>query len=687
MRDCFRTKVFFAAEDYIEVKKASDATGKDGTYVVPRSRRGDFEEAEILKDTENLERDKVIPKGSFIYRLSGRDRQKSASYYTPEVLTHTTVKYTLKPILERLENGEMRADELLKLKILEPAMGAAAFHNEAINQIAVAYLDWKQKEKNKKVPPRDYREELQKVKAYIATHNVYGVDINPTAVELGKLSLWLNVIHKDMQTPFFGYRLGVGNAVVGAWRKVYSKEYLILKYANANRTRFEKREWWNKAPRQIPWSGKGSKRKRDEIYHFLLPDKNMVPSANIKMLKEEYPKQAKAINEWKKKFTLPINGDEFRTLQKISDQIDQLFEEHYKQQKEINESTQLRIQVWPQETEQGALFDYYKKERMAGVRNETNAPYYKLKMIMDYWCSLWFWDMRNAEELPTRQDYISDILNILELDIKKALAAQENSIEEDSVDVFSPRHEQSTLDFIPQDAQQRLKAYKSVKEKNRVADVIIKYTAQTALFPDQRKSLISKYSQQYGFFHYELEFVEVFKERSGFDVIVGNPPWVKITFEEGDVIGEKYPEILVRSFTAPQIKIYTEDILSETVLNQIYKSSYIEAENHSNYSNAFQNFNLLLGQQGNLYKTVLQTAFQSIGSNGFIGILHPETVYDDPNGKNLRKVIFKRLKYHFQFINELKLFQDVHDQMKYSINIYYGSYSDIKFENINNLFH
>ena len=67
--------------------------------------------------------------------------------------------------------------------------------------------------KNTKVAPDKYREEIQKIKAYIALNNVYGVDLNPTAVELGKLSLWLNVIHKDMQTPFFGYRLGVGNAV------------------------------------------------------------------------------------------------------------------------------------------------------------------------------------------------------------------------------------------------------------------------------------------------------------------------------------------------------------------------------------------------------------------------------------------------------------------------------------------
>lgn len=118
---------FFAAETLIEVKAADDADGKDGTFLVPLARRDDFKEDEILKDPENPVYDKQISKGHFVYRLNGRDRKKSASYYTPEVLTQTTVKYTLKGIIDKLkdrqEKGEDCADEILNLKILEPAMG------------------------------------------------------------------------------------------------------------------------------------------------------------------------------------------------------------------------------------------------------------------------------------------------------------------------------------------------------------------------------------------------------------------------------------------------------------------------------------------------------------------------------------------------------------------------------------
>lgn len=676
-------KGFFADEDYIEVKKADDPTGKEGTYVVQRSRRGDFEEEEIVKDSENPERDKVIPKGTFIYRLSGRDRQKSASYYTPEVLTKTTVKYTLKPILERLEKEEIKADDLLRLKILEPAMGAAAFHNEVIDQVSEAYLNQKQKERKQKVPPNEYREELQKVKAFIATHNVYGVDINPTAVELGKISLWLNVIHKNMETPFFGYRLGVGNAVVGAWRKVYSKSEIIREFEK-NSKRLVKKEWWEKAPTQLSWSGKGSKPKKDEVYHFLLPDKNMVPSAGIKMLKDEYTAKAKFVTEWRKKFIEPLSEDEFKTLKFISSRIDELFEEHYKLQKSINEKTHTKVKVWGQPGYlQEEIFTYSDKENSSKEREKSNAPYYKLKMIMDYWCSLWFWDIREADQLPTREEYISDLLSILNIDLDKVLEEEAKKKEADE-DVLKI-DEQPEIEF--DGTQLKLLAYKTGEEKSVIAELIGRYTPKTTLFENDRLKLVKKYTEQYRFFHYELEFVEVFKDRGGFDVIVGNPPWVKILFEEKDIIAEKYPEILIKDFTAPKIRTLAEKLLEVKTLAEIYILIYIESENQSIFSNAIQNYPLLVGQQGNLYKLVLSIAFQSVSIKGFIGLLHPETVYDDPNGQTLRKEIYPRLEYHFHFLNELLLFAEVGHRMLYSINIYKGLKGEIDFISINNLFH
>lgn len=681
---------FYAEQDYIEVHKAGKPD--EGTYLVPRSRRDDFAENEILKDAKGS--DVITRKGMFVYRLSGRDRQKSASYYTPEVLTQCTVKYTLKPILEKLENGKMKAIELLDLKLLEPAMGAAAFHNEMINQLADAYISYRQKELRKdgrekwKVEPDKYREELQKVKAYIATNNVYGVDLNPTAIELGKLSLWLNVIHKDMETPFFSNRICVGNAVVGAWLKVYSAKDVAEETDKGGKplAKQPKKEWWETAPRQLEFTPGTqldkikTNRKADDIYHFLLPDKNMAPSAGIKMLKEEYGEQARRVADWKKDWTKPLRKAEVEQLKAISKRIDDLLAEYYRFQRTINLQTASRQSIFGagnsgDKMELG-LRSYDEKEQLADQRNRHSAPYFKLRMVMDYWCSLWFWDVREAAELPTRTQYWQDIAQILQMDVEQhytaAQVAQRTLLGNAAV--------QATLPLVSEPEA----AYTG----EAMVDTIINYTERRDLFDNnQRLQLVRQLAAQYHFFHPQLEFLEVFWERGGFDLIAGNPPWLKLLFDEKGIVAEKYPEVEIKNVSAPQVKLLQKQFFSNTILKRAYYSEMIGTECAAVFMNASQSYPLLVGQQTNLYKCVLENGFRLLGPKGFMGLLHPEGVYDDPNGQTLRKQIYSRLKYHFQFKNELMLFSEIDHHNTYSSNVYAGSLSTPEFYSINNLFH
>ena len=110
---------------------------------------------------------------------------------------------------------------MLELTICEPAMGSSAFLIEAIDQLADAYLTQRQTERNEQIAPEDYQYEKRRVKARLATNNCYGVDLNPVAVELAKVSLWLGSLHEDGKCPWFGLRLAAGNSLVGARREVY----------------------------------------------------------------------------------------------------------------------------------------------------------------------------------------------------------------------------------------------------------------------------------------------------------------------------------------------------------------------------------------------------------------------------------------------------------------------------------
>ena len=277
---------FFASQDLYEVKNAKDSFNElDTGYFVNASEIESYKEDEKVfdKDEQGHNKLRVHPKGKFIYRLAGRDRQKSASYYTPEVLTKCLVKYSLK---ERLQ--DQKADDILKLTVCEPAMGSAAFLNEAVTQLAEVYLTRKQRELNKRIPLDDYAEVLQQVKMHIADHNVYGVDLNPIAVELAEVSLWLNALSKTSVVPWFGYQLFNGNSLIGARRQVYRADQIVTskkddKWYKHEPVRLETRSLCQQRTTDMEDGGAENCgtyfRLPGQIYHFLLPDEGM---ANLK---------------------------------------------------------------------------------------------------------------------------------------------------------------------------------------------------------------------------------------------------------------------------------------------------------------------------------------------------------------------------------------------------------------------
>lgn len=707
---------FYAEQDYIEVCKAGKP--EEGTFLVPYSRMDDFETNEILSD-ENGE-PKILPKGTFVYRLNGRDRQKSASYYTPEVLTRSTVKYTLKSILDEVAAGKRKAQELLDLKILEPAMGAAAFQNEVINQLAEAYLTYQQQQRHEaglqkwRIAPDHYRDELQKVKAYIATHNVYGVDLNPTAIELGKLSLWLNVIHKDMDTPFFSNRLALGNAVIGAWLKVYDKKDIIgIKGKKGKKDALLPNEWWAKAPHKIHFNkvqlNNGSirssvKRSVNEIYHFLLPDKNMLAVRSIKdvfipadateeeriMLKETRKRLIKGMKDKLDDWTAPINGDEFKILQRISAKIDKRLFEYFTFQWDIERLTNNKTDLWgvtyagEKDLQFGTLAENYaEKERLNDTRYRHDNAYFRLKNVMDYWCALWFWEFDDAKDLPSRREYWSDIEAILdikdsELDARTAKALKIYVEKDGQLGFFAQNHEndlfaQNQFDnMVHEDAHRDTDKEDEVEieENDEVSELKAKSKeeilddtqgAVRTFFDDSlRFKTVKKYADRYHFFHPMLEFIEVFWLRDGFDIICGNPPWIKLEFNEANIISDKYPEVAIRKVSAPVVRQRINDFLGNPAMRELYTSEQYENVGSTAFLNAYCNYPLLVGQQTNLYKCVLENTMDLASEDrGYIGILCPESIYSDPKGQPLRRELYKRLRYHFQYQNELRLFAEV----------------------------
>ena len=216
---------FFATEDLYEV--AHDGNPQKGSWVVPLSRAHDIAQEDFVTvvDDHGARHPRIHRRGEFVFRLSGRARQQSASYYTPEVLTRCTVGQALEELLD----DTTTAEEILHLSVCEPALGSGAFAIEATRQLAEQYLTRRQAELGRRIDPEDYPAQLQRTKAYIALHNVYGVDLNATAVEFAEITLWLDTMASGLDAPWFGLHLRRGNSLIGARHAVYTRDQLTSK--------------------------------------------------------------------------------------------------------------------------------------------------------------------------------------------------------------------------------------------------------------------------------------------------------------------------------------------------------------------------------------------------------------------------------------------------------------------------
>jgi hypothetical protein len=162
---------------------------------------------------------KVSPKtpnllavGSF-YLQPGEERRRSGSHYTPRKLTQPIVAKTLEPVLMQL-GAHPTSEQLLALKVCDLAMGSAAFLVEACRQLADQLVEaWNYHGKPSDLP--DAVEDVVLARRLVAQRCLYGVDKNPFAVNLARLSLWLVTLAKDLPFTFLDHALKCGDSLVG----------------------------------------------------------------------------------------------------------------------------------------------------------------------------------------------------------------------------------------------------------------------------------------------------------------------------------------------------------------------------------------------------------------------------------------------------------------------------------------
>ena len=162
----------------------------------------------------------LVPKGAMALQPS-EERRRSGSHYTPRELTEPIVRTTLEPILQNLsgpENSPPMPEQILDLKVCDPAMGSGAFLVEACRQLGDALIEsWNVHHQHPKIPQDE--DEIIYARRLVAQRCLYGVDRNPVAVDLAKVSLWLVTLARSHALTFIDHALRHGDSLVGLSRK------------------------------------------------------------------------------------------------------------------------------------------------------------------------------------------------------------------------------------------------------------------------------------------------------------------------------------------------------------------------------------------------------------------------------------------------------------------------------------
>ncbi|MFI6705468.1 class I SAM-dependent DNA methyltransferase [Nonomuraea sp. NPDC050478] len=754
-----------AEEELCEVARGGDPD--QGSWLIPSWKQDQYPDQTLVHYGEDdarkgLRGPKKYDKGSFVYRLAGRDRETSASYYTPESLTKVTVELTLKNRLdqERDENGkviETRASELLRYKICEPALGSGAFLNEAINQVADEYLRRRQKELGISIPASDAVTEKQRAKAYIALHNAYGVDLNATGVELAEVSLWLNTMHPGMRAPWFGLHLRRGNSLIGARRAVHAGDHVS-----------GKDKLWLKAksaptPLAFPTDSEPQPLPDDAVHQFLLPNVGWAAVTGWAEAKDLAKEGVEQLAAWKKgilqrpqRSTAHLNKDgtpkldpktkrpkretpsQFTRLRDAARRVEFLWAAVVKRMELSEKEIARRIDVWkadPKDPEY-AFLQYPdrpvpKEKVLEDLFKAVDTPYWRLKTVMDAWCALWFWPVDKAGLLDgtdgeyTARTAVSDADGLREVLGDVPLTGEKPEARDspqppvvpaptagpryvEAVALFSVGPEQTTIwgpdssaddDVVvelqkvgpvgtkkaakPKPEKRRLvplkdlddwlefleamlgraeewtgtllDASKSLDELKKFEDTIPAFMGMDPGNPEDRfpwLRTVRDIAEEQGFLHWELEFALVFARGGGFDLQVGNPPWVRPRWNESAVLAEHEPwfELEAKASNAEKERRRAEVLKSPAAQRYVLGELTNTSAQVAVFGSA-QMYPLLTGTQPDLYRAFMSQVWAHTSGDGTAGMVHPDTHFTGDKEGSLREAAYRRLRIHGDFVN------------------------------------
>ncbi|MFG2565089.1 Eco57I restriction-modification methylase domain-containing protein [Streptomyces sp. NPDC048567] len=355
------------------------------------------------------------------------------------------------------------------------------------------------------------------------------------------------------------------------------------------------------------------------------------------------------------------------------------------------------IPVWGAEGRGAGSAPVMDREAVREALQMEGSPYWRLKQVMDAWCALWFWPL---EEVPlldgTAPDYFDGAQDLKRrgkgaVGRKVALRKLDDWIEfaesvVGRVDV-EPGKDAGSLFEMP-----KVNGLKGLDEFEQALDDKMTEISGWVdalnlgdLFPWHGTAV--RIAKEKGFLHWELDFAHVFAA-GGFDLMVGNPPWVKQEWKESGVLAEFEPWFELAE--KPSNEAWAErkaEVLGGAAARAAFLGELADSAAVSGYLASVDAYPELVGTQPDLYRAFMLLVWRATGTRGVAGLIHPSSHLTGAKEGTLRKSTYRHLRLHADFENQRSLFaKPVGHSRHFSVNVYGRPRQEIRFQHLSWLF-
>src|SRR5699024_9212582 len=389
-----------------------------------------------------------------------------------------------------------------------------------------------------------------------------------------------------------------------------------------------------------------------KVFHFLLPGEGWLAAARDTEIKKLAPKAAKTLRDHAKGYAKKLTKSQVNRLEVLTQRVEELWGLALRRIAEAEAQSRRAIPVWGAETREGGEVT---RTQSDAIREHANSAYRRLRLVMDAWSALWFWPVLPDDDVapPTVEEWIATLEQILgrSLGVVKHKNAKKNPGEDQLVmGTAASWYELDTIEVMFSAG--------GAANPETLVDNTPWLRRATTIADEQR------------FFHWELDFVAAF-DRGGFDLQVGNPPWVRPRPDVAALLAEFNPWwVLAHKPSNAEMAQRRERTLARDGAKEAVLLGSRDVEATAAFTGSGAMYPEMTGTQPDLYRNFMARTWAHAADMGITTLVHPPTHLTDAKGYALRRATYPRLRRHWRFINDLKLFVEVHNLVEYSVNVY-----------------